>query len=1012
MDNLINKVVDVDQLQAFLKIADKTFEGVFDQIGILKYLLEDEETIYFPLHERQKLYKDAVKRDIFERIKQEKSVYDQLEAERQKARFLKQQISKPKPVITVQAPPKKIAEFVQPRVVKLSDNKPTGSISVSRYGQSGGFISSVKLGSAFSHNYPHQSIRTPLETEQVQVERLTEDPEDMEDGESDISWRIREAQINRIKLAIKSLRVVKDYEDSDISHIKKLLLMQEKKSAIERSKKAFELKDARLLSQIERAPYSVNFDIKLETFKDVYGKVLKQYQVDDELLIDAVWSALEYSQPIRNKILPLFCPKDNRGYLDTFRTPQENSLKYPLEEYLRTSFWTKNSSLFPESAMRDYFGEKSALYFGFLAFYRDELVYPVIVGLVQNIIIIVYFAADVPPVGLVRFSADWYIKKIFQWSSFAFAGYMVVWAKRVVFLWEGYEDNFRAKYSIKTEEENEDNLTVRTNFKGVRGRNIVTDLMNETYEKKWTLRIMQTIICIFVLGSVALTIFCSWAIIQWKRDYFVTQLGSLLPPEGKLSLIITPEHFFTMIEFLRVKAFEWLYFKVIAQLILWKNLKFKEKHEGELIVCLSLFELLNNAAFLLIVGFETLLQNNRQYASSDEVTSESRCTNLSCSDEIIKFYLMFMVMAVGWTIGWKLVISKLIDKLREYSNKAVKSLSKLAKQVKNSFHKKQLLKAVMVLKKKKVDQKGKNKKELQRKDSDESEEEQGMMDRVLYIHHRHPEKFYNDINEEIDYQVKDLQTYKASEDFNQELFDYLEIFNLHSFLALFGVLFPIVFVIGLVITLAEWKMDLNDLIRGTKRPVPVETGSIGVWLNMMRLVSILAACTNTFFVAFILFEQSSFYDKLGLFLLSSICLLTMIFVWDHQYKPQSVGGFIAVRAGYIKSFLMSRLEKRIQLSKDVPNVVLKKEVQKEMRIFGTKQDDAFGGVDVFSLAEQVDLQIQRDEEEKILKTQLEEVFRDNRDMDHPRKRLHLRNAANDPSQQLSPNLGISPSPAG
>lgn len=287
----------------------------------------------------------------------------------------------------------------------------------------------------------------------------------------------------------------------------------------------------------------------------------------------------------------------------------------------------------------------------------------------------------------------------------------------------------------------------------------------------------------------------------------------------------------------------------------------------------------------------------------------------------------------------------------------------------------------------------------------DSTTEKDQLDRILYIHHSHPEKFYDQINQEIDYQVTELQAYKDGGELDQELFDYLEIFNLHSLLALFGVLFPIVFVIGLAITFAEWKMDLHDLIKGTKRSVPVEASSIGVWLNMLKLVSLLSACTNTFFVAFILFEQSSFYDKLGLFLLSSIGLLSMIFIWDNQYKLVSAGSFIASRAKYIKGFLEAKLERRLEFSKDVPNIVLKKDLTKDMRIFGGDLPSDHRGVNVQNLALQNDLEIDKEAEEKVFQAKLEMVYRSvcPSDKDQRRRDSHKQELVSpDPSPSRPP----------
>ena len=49
-----------------------------------------------------------------------------------------------------------------------------------------------------------------------------------------------------------------------------------------------------------------------------------------------------------------------------------------------------NIRLNPEATIRDYFGEKIAMYFSFLAYYRDMLMGPLIWGLALTLYLIFY----------------------------------------------------------------------------------------------------------------------------------------------------------------------------------------------------------------------------------------------------------------------------------------------------------------------------------------------------------------------------------------------------------------------------------------------------------------------------------------------------------------------------------------------------------------------------------------------------------------------------------------------
>ena len=110
----------------------------------------------------------------------------------------------------------------------------------------------------------------------------------------------------------------------------------------------------------------------------------------------------------------------------------------------------------PGTAIRNYFGEKIAMYFEFLSHYTIYLVWPGLIGLVMFILDFI-------------FDAD---SEERRYSQFAFGLVLIIWSTVVYETWSRKQNTFSLKWGQLDFEEEE---TPRAAFKGVAMRNPITD---------------------------------------------------------------------------------------------------------------------------------------------------------------------------------------------------------------------------------------------------------------------------------------------------------------------------------------------------------------------------------------------------------------------------------------------------------------------------------------------------------------------------------------------------------
>lgn len=895
----------------FTKMSDlkeRSFtSGWLSKLNILSFLDDDFMNICFPLHDREQLEGKKLKDQMFAVLKKYKKVYDKVKIEKKKAVF--QFENNPED-------PKKPKTKIERALNKAGHEAGIVAKEIKKTGEeikkAGGKILETEEG--IRKAVTHSLLQSPVEVEKVEVSLLppltdihkmnlnidkSELPNDKEIATAALMHDIFGGTMNTArKIAQNSnplgnrnaLAVSLKFIDRNWKFINPELNL----SRMINRKFDKKLIDSQMTEEFKSNPgrYSGMYDICAEP-----------YRINNYRLIRFVEVALDTNQPIRN-FLPLVFKS---GDISNFKTTHELKINYPLTSSFKFSL-LKHIKVYPEETMRHYFGEKIALYFGFVAFYRDAMTLPAILGTLLTVVLFVYRGMDTRPSDdNVTYSSDWYIEKIYEWLTVGFSIFLCFWSTRFLVKWDRHEKEFSQRYGQVHDDTSY--RETRPTFYGKFCRDMITDKINSLWPNETINHRKMVLIGFIVACYCALTAFSSFELLKAKRDAYTN--GQIESAAFDTFFIDGTGLTYNLLEFIRIKGFEWIFFKVIIKLIEWQNLKYIDEHESQLILYLGLYQLFNNAIVIIIISIQSL------YATVAEATADGTgtvlkskiCVDGSCTEELNLFFLTYTILQLTWALIVKLVVFPIIEKINKI---AVEKVSKLGKSLASSLGmgSKKTKKNTTVegqgavdnvqIDEKIVDDLENFIKEMVVDDDNYKTD----IEKLITTHFKFPYFFYNKINEEIDHQVTHLKDYKIGDDFDQGLLDYLEIFTMYAYLALFGVLFPFSFFLVAVIAWAEWRMDSKFLFHQTRRPNPAGASTIGLWMDLLKLVSMLTVITNSFFMSFVLFERKSYTWKFSCFLITNIVLsiATTAYLKYRQGLSSSVA-IIAERTTFIRDRL-------------------------------------------------------------------------------------------------------------
>ena len=102
---------------------------------------------------------------------------------------------------------------------------------------------------------------------------------------------------------------------------------------------------------------------------------------------------------------------------------------------------------------------------------------------------------------------------------------------------------------------------------------------------------------------------------------------------------------------------------------------------------------------------------------------------------------------------------------------------------------------------------------------------------------------FNKIDSYIEEQ-SDLQGYATNDEVDGTVDDYMELVIQFSFLTLFGLAFPVSFLLAFVTNVAEIQVDKLKLTKFSRRPFPQGASNIGNWLIILEVITFFGIFCN------------------------------------------------------------------------------------------------------------------------------------------------------------------------
>eukprot|EP00828_Plagiopyla_frontata_P042534 TRINITY_DN6368_c0_g1_i3.p3 TRINITY_DN6368_c0_g1~~TRINITY_DN6368_c0_g1_i3.p3 ORF type:complete len:215 (-),score=29.02 TRINITY_DN6368_c0_g1_i3:376-999(-) len=95
---------------------------------------------------------------------------------------------------------------------------------------------------------------------------------------------------------------------------------------------------------------------------------------------------------------------------------------------------------------------------------------------------------------------------------------------------------------------------------------------------------------------------------------------------------------------------------------------------------------------------------------------------------------------------------------------------------------------------------------------------------------------FSSIDNQITKQIS-LEPYAANKEVDGTIFDYLELIVQFGFLNLFGLVFPLSFLLAFANNVAEIQVDKLKLKNFSRRPIPTGAKSIGIWFIILDIIT-------------------------------------------------------------------------------------------------------------------------------------------------------------------------------
>ena len=623
--------------------------------------------------------------------------------------------------------------------------------------------------------------------------------------------------------------------------------------------------------------------------------LLKEYYCgySNDQLQDYIMTAFNTNKPL-NEVIPLMF-KHKRKMKD-FLNKSEQEIHYPLNGYFKMTYW-RNLKKYEERSVSDYFGEKVALYFALSNHFRDWLIYPSILGIGYAI------------VGIYYSSSDYYLIAneppaiAFKSASILFVVLITFLECVFIFQWEQYEKMFSVRYGLTDLKEVK---TIRTKFRGQIERSLITDSANAIVENKQRSFALLILSVFFFMLFTSFAIGICYTLLRFKR-LSKTQFRS----EGRVIPLIEqyPEELFlNLLELIRILIMDSLFVVIVPKIVSWQNLKYVEDMENQLSISMCAFQLINKSVYMVFLTFELFIVKISRFGpdkngvSTFKVESDN-CYHDSCYKEIVNFFETYSLFEFAWvflyyflyrTVIYRYFIEKLkklgVEGLKNLkfvfinSAKAFKKLVKVKSDEKHTYSK-----ATYRMYEGLSDELIKiSKKDLNRKDT------------IVFAAYKQPAKMYFEVDKEIESQLVGLENYNKG-DIDKSVFNYLSLVNNFTLVVLFGQVFAQSYIFTWLICLIQYYLVQNDHLYFSKRPNPVSANTVGIWLDFIKFISKLSILTNSYYIAFLVYQDYENDASLIILLTMTVCLSVLFFMCQYLMNSfSSSKSHFLRRSQYIK----------------------------------------------------------------------------------------------------------------
>lgn len=476
-------------------------------------------------------------------------------------------------------------------------------------------------------------------------------------------------------------------------------------------------------------------------------------------------------------------------------------------------FWWKPWSVSID-AIRDYWGEKMALYFKFNSNYTWFKFPFFIVGMIVFILQRSFLKSN----SVIEYK---------QVSLFMVC-FNLVWSICFLENWKKQEKLFRRRYGIS---EVQDKNEIKPGFYGEYMRNPASNSMN-LYHYSPAKRFWKVLLGVFIsIILIVASIIISIAILLWRKT---------IPP-GNFYQNLFP----ILVNAIIIIVINMIYQKIAIKLTEYENHKTLINFENSLIIKLFLFNFCNTFNSYFTIAFVKPYLTD--FFGKCVQQNENSIQGLDCFNElsyqvqflfILQFFLAVLKLIIPFCMNW---VTKFLAE--------------------------------------------KNKQEI----------------------------LYNP------WQAIDLiierETHLSSHIFvsqlDNSLFDLLNLMMEFSFLAFFGIAFPLIGLLAFFGGVFDIQMDRYRFLHMFRRPFPITTGSLGVWTSILQMIVLMSIIINATIFCFTLngLDDNSinksiftvFYEELPLCIALILCFLTFKFFMRYWFESDSENiGKIAQRHEYIE----------------------------------------------------------------------------------------------------------------